>query len=512
MKTIFSVLTAIVTLGIAAAAGQAAPHERPNVVFILADDLGYGDLSCYGATKVSTPNIDSLAKDGRRFTDAYSPSSVCTPSRYNLLTGRYAWRTWMQSGTAWAYDPLLIEPDRFTLADLFKAQGYQTALVGKWHLGFGTPDMEGWSDVVGPDYNRELRPGPLEVGFDYFWGFPHVSQLPHIIIENHRVLGLSPDDPIQIVADKRPEHRLDYLNRTRIGAANLQVKGGESARYEHEELSDRLTDRAVKFIRDDSGDRPFFLYVAHRNIHGPLIPAPRFGDTSGIGKYGDFLNEFDASIGKILSAIDDKGIRDNTLVIFTSDNGGVIEYRPIDYASVEGHFPNAPLRGQKTGVYEGGVRVPLIARWPGHIPAGTQDESLIALTDVIATFAEFFDYSLPADCGEDSVGFLASLKGTGRGESRRRSIVCDSYTGTMAIRSGKWKLIQGQHGGGARTQNRAYSDELPPVQLYDLSKDIREESNVAAMFPAKVNELTRLLQQTLARPSSRLATKPLVDE
>ena len=481
--------------------------EQPNVVLILADDLGYGDLSCYGATKVSTPNIDSLARDGRRFTDAYSPSSVCTPSRYNLLTGRYAWRTWIQSGTAWAYDPLLIEPERFTLADLFKAHGYQTALIGKWHLGFGTPDGIGWSDIVGPDYNGELKPGPLEVGFDYFWGFPHVGQLPHVIIENHHVLGLSSDDPIRIVADKRPEHRLDYLSRSRIGAANLQVEGGESARYTHEELSDRLTEKAVQYIRERSSDKPFFLYLAHRNIHGPRIPAKRFDGVSSIGEYGDFLMEFDASIGKVLDAIDEKGMRDNTLVIFSSDNGGVVEYRPIEYASTQGHFPNAPLRGQKTGVYEGGVRVPLIARWPSRVPPGTEDDSLIALTDMLATFAELFNHTLPADSAEDSVSCWSSLTGTSTDGAQRQSLVCDSFTGMMAIRSGHWKLIQGQHGGGARTENQPYDQDLPPVQLYDLSNDIGEENNVSMQHPAKVSELTKLLLQIIARPSARLSSQ-----
>tara|TARA_R110002049_G_scaffold4601_5_gene32371 strand:- start:519862 stop:521355 length:1494 start_codon:yes stop_codon:yes gene_type:complete len=485
-----------------------AESDHPNVVFILADDLGYGDLSCYGATKISTPNIDSLARDGRRFTDVYSPSSVCTPSRYNLMTGRYAWRTWIQSGTAWAYDPLLINPERFTLADLFKSQGYATALVGKWHLGFGTPGMPGWSDVVGPDYNDDLKPGPLEVGFDYFWGFPHVSQLPHIIIENHRVLGLSSDDPIRIVPDKRPEHRLDYRNRTRIGAANLQVQGGESTRYEHDELSDRLTDQAVQYIRQRPDDKPFFLYLAHRNVHGPLIPAPRFNGQSSIGQYGDFLLEFDASVGRVLDEIEQQGIGDDTLVILTSDNGGVIEYRPIDYASTQGHFPNAPLRGQKTSVYEGGVRVPLIARWPGHIPPGTKDNSLIALTDMLATFADFFDYELPLDAAEDSVSCLGPLTGQDIDAPKRQSIVCDSYTGMMAIRVGNWKLIQGQHGGGARTQKKPYDRSLPPVQLFNLAVDIREANNLATQRPGKVSELTHQLQQVLARPSAGIAITP----
>ena len=205
---------------------QAKPdNKRPNVVFILADDLGYGDLSCYGATKVRTPNIDRLARDGRRFTDAHSPASVCTPTRYNLLTGRYAWRTWAKSSCVWSNDPLLIEPDRFTLADVFKQQGYRTACLGKWHLGFGRPGMEGWDDVLGPDYNQELRPGPLEVGFDYFWGFPHVGQYPHVIIENHRILGLTPDDPIRILPDERPGYEKDYRHRPRNGPAALILEG-----------------------------------------------------------------------------------------------------------------------------------------------------------------------------------------------------------------------------------------------------------------------------------------------
>ena len=510
MKLFQQFLCSIFLLAISPVSSTAETQGRPNVVIILADDLGYGDLGCYGANRVATPNIDSLARDGRRFTDAYSPSSVCTPSRYNLMTGRYAWRTWIQSGTAWAYDPLLIEPERFTLADLFKSQAYQTALIGKWHLGFGKPEMDGWSDVVGPDYNRELAPGPLEVGFDYFWGFPHVSQLPHIIIENHRVLGLSPDDPIHIIADRRPEHRLDYLHRTRIGAANLRVNGGESARYEHDELSDRLTKRAVQYINEYESENPFFLYVAHRNIHGPLISVPRFKGKSSIGDYGDFLIEFDASVGQILGAIDEKGIRENTLVIFSSDNGGVVEYRPTDYASTEGHFPNAPLRGQKTSVYEGGVRVPLIARWPGHIAPGTEDHSLLALTDLLATFSEFFHHELPARSGEDSVSFLPSLLGSHGDRPKRQSIVCDSFTGVMSIRSGDWKLIQGQHGGGAGTQNHPYDKEQPPVQLFNLATDVRESMNLANRHPEKVSELSTRLLHTMARPSARFATQPSV--
>ena len=464
---------------------------KPNVLFILADDLGYGDLGCYGAAKVATPNIDTLARDGRRFTDAHSPCSVCTPTRYNLMTGRYAWRTWVGGSTVWANDPLLIEPDRFTLADLFMQQGYATACLGKWHLGFGSPGMEGWDDVLGPDYNRDLKPGPLEVGFDYFWGFPHVSQYPHFIIENHRVLGLESDDPVFITPDKRPGFELDYLGRPRSGiAAALGQKGGENARYEHENLSTMLTERAVKWLDDYSAEKPFFLYLAHRNIHGPLIPHPKFDGTSAIGPYGDFINELDDSIGQVLAALSRNGLAENTLVIFTSDNGGVKEYRPNDYAEIEGHRINGPLRGQKTTVYEGGVRVPFIVRWPGVIPAGSEDsKTIVALTDTMATMADFFDHELPEDSAEDSFSFLEALLDQPQDLPRRESLVMDSYREMMAIRRGPWKLILGQTGGGANYP-KDIDPSQPVGQLFNLNEDVAESRNRYTEEPELVAELT----------------------
>lgn len=488
-------MRSILTLFVLGFFGWGVAGEKPNVLFILADDLGYGDLSCYGATKVATPNIDSLAKDGRRFTNAHSPCSVCTPSRYNLLTGRYAWRTWVGSSTLWANDPALIEPDRYTLADLFKEQGYSTACLGKWHLGFGEPGMEGWDDVLGPDYNRELKPGPLEVGFDYFWGFPHVSQYPHFIIENHRVLGLEKDDPVFITPDPREGFELDYLHRPRSGlAANLGQKGGEAARYEHDELATLLTERTVQYLDEYKEEKPFFLYFAHRNIHGPLIPAPRFKDTSEIGVYGDFLNELDWSIGEVLKALERNGFGENTLVIFSSDNGGVLQYKPIDYPEVEGHRINGPYRGQKTTAYEGGVRVPLIARWPGKIPAGTEDGSLVALTDTMATFAEFFDKDLPEDAAEDSFSFYGPLFDGKQETPRRESLVMDSYRGMMAIRKGPWKLILGQTGGGARYRTDVDPDK-PAGQLFNLDREQREWVNLYRKQPEVVAELTTLFEQ-----------------
>ncbi|MCB1231713.1 MAG: arylsulfatase [Verrucomicrobiae bacterium] len=481
------------TLGLA----ENANHEtHPNVLFILADDLGYGDLSCYGATKVSTPNIDRLAKEGRKFMDAHSPCSVCTPSRYNLITGRYAWRTWVGGSTLWSNDPMLIDPDRYTLADLFKEQGYVTACLGKWHLGFGQPGTAGWDDVLGPDYNRDLKPGPLEVGFDYFWGFPHVGQFPHFLIENHRVIGLDPNDPIRITPDKRPGFELDYLHRPRSGlAAALGWEGGEATRYEHEELADLLTERAVRWLDDYEDEKPFFLYLAHRNIHGPLKPASRFLGSSEIGVYGDFLNEFDHSIGDVLAALDRNGFTEETLVIFSSDNGGVLQYRPIDHPEVEGHPINGQLRGQKTFVYEGGVRVPLIARWPGKIPVGSRDDdTLLALTDTLATFAEFFGKTLPEDAAEDSFSFLGALLDREQTTPKRESLVMDSYREMMAIRRGSWKLILGQTGGGANAIKKP-DPEKPPGQLYHLGDDLAESVNRYGERPELVAELTAELRR-----------------
>ncbi|UCF16358.1 MAG: arylsulfatase [Phycisphaerales bacterium] len=488
--------TAVLVGMVSTGAAFAQRDDRPNVVVILADDLGYGDLSCYGATKVHTPNIDRLAEEGLRFTDAHSPASVCTPTRYNLLTGRYAWRTWASSSCVWSNDPLLIDPDRFTLPDLFKSHRYRTACIGKWHLGFGEPGMPGWNDVLGPDYNRELRPGPCEVGFDYFWGIPHVGQLPHVIIENHRVLGLSPDDPMRMLPDKRPGFEKNYLERPRLGLATaLGVEGGRSARYEHEELAIMMTERAVEWIHEQSADQPFFLYFAHRNIHGPIRPNKRFRDKSSIGAYGDFLMELDWSVGELLGALEAKGLTDNTLVMFSSDNGAIQTYREVvRSATIRGHKLNGPLRGQKTDVYEGGTRIPLIARWPGRIRAGSRSGAIVDLTDLLATFADFFGVDLPADAGEDSFSFLGALLDTRPRQVVRQALVSDSFWNTYAIRRGDWKLILSQTSGGVASERIPYDPDKPPGQLYHLGRDISESVNEYSNHPKIVASLAELLK------------------
>jgi arylsulfatase A-like enzyme len=483
-----------------------AAERRPNIVVILADDLGYGDVGCYGATKVRTPNIDRLAREGMRFTQAHSPASVCTPSRYNLMTGRYCWRTWAGHGTTWANDPLLIEEGRTTLASLLKGAGYVTGCVGKWHLGFGRPDTPGWDDALGPDFNGELRPGPLDVGFDRFFGMPAVGQHPNLYIDGRRVVGLDPTDPIRFINDPRPAYQVDYLRRPRTAPTNLQMASGKSAELVFEDCALRLTDEAVAFLRANHA-RPFFLYLAPRNIHSPLKPNWRFAGTSAIGVYGDFIHELDWSVGEVLAALDRFGVAGNTLVIFSSDNGGVPPRRRESVpAEVAGHRINGPLRGQKTEVFEGGHRVPFIVRWPDRVKAGVTSNALVANTDLLATCAEILARLLPHDAGEDSYSFLSALLGASTGQPPRPALVTDSMMGLFAIQEGPWKLIQGQGGGGYFPQGSPPpppSPTEPPGQLYHLGDDLGETRNRYEERPEIVARLTALLEQIRSNRRSR---------
>lgn len=470
-----------------------------NIVLILADDLGYGDLSSYGAKHYQTPNIDRLATEGRRFTDAHSPHPVCTPTRYGLMTGRYSWRTWAGSANVWSDDPLLIEENRFTLPMLLKAAGYATAIVGKWHLGFGRPDGENWTEA-GVDYNGAIAPGPLEVGFDYFFGIPHVGQQPHVFIENHRVVGLRKESPLQLLRDERWLNRTSYLERFGFPPRHYFV-GGRGALYDHRELAVELTRQAERWIRDQAGER-FFLYFAHRNTHGPITPNQRFLGQSGIGTYGDFVLELDWSVGRILDALDELGLTEDTLVLFSSDNGAVVR------ADASGHRVNGPLRGQKTEAYEGGQRVPLLARWPSAIAAGTQSRELVALTDMLATFAELLGRGLPDGAGPDSFSFLGSLLDQPPGRPARTSLVHNSYRGGFGIREGIWKLLMFQGGGGRPVGGGGwnpfdYDREQPYGQLYNLDQDLGETRNLYADEPERVAGMVQLLKRIRTSGSSR---------
>ncbi len=470
--------------------------QPQNIVFILADDLGYGDLSCYGAEKVSTPNIDSLAREGMRFSDAHSPAPICTPSRYNLLTGRYCWRTWAGCGCVWANDPLLIDDGQMTIASLLKSAGYSTGMVGKWHLGFGRPDNGNFDELMGLDFNETLKPGPNEVGFDYFYGMPAVGQQPNVMIENGKVQHIDPDDPIEFHYDNRPEFHTSYDKRPRTDNIRLTMDSGQSAEYDFDEGAMILTEKAVSFI-EKNADRPFFLYYASRNIHTPIRPHPQFQGTSDCGAYGDFIHELDWSVGEILTTLDCLGLRDDTLVIFSSDNGAISEgHRPAAVVDHHGHMACGPLRGQKSEIWEGGHRVPFIARWPGRIQAGSESDQLIALTDMLATFAALTGQELPEDAGPDSFDVLPEL--LGRNPERkplRETLVNDSWRGLYAIRRGPWKLITGVGGGGIGWSDADRAASRERGQLYNLERDLQERNDLYDQHPDIVRELTERMAQ-----------------
>ncbi len=486
------------------ALADARPQQPRNIVFILADDLGWGDISANGATKVRTPHIDRIAAEGRRFTDAHSPHSVCTPTRYGLMTGRYSWRTWAKTANVWSDDPLLIEPNRFTLPTLLKQAGYRTGIVGKWHLGFGRPGGENWDDEFGVDLNKTIAPGPLEVGFDYYFGIPHVGQFPHVFIENRHVVGLRPDSPIRMVRDERWIPRTSYLERYGYPPRHT-FEGGEGAIYEQGDVAVELTRRAQAWVRDNAA-APFFLYFAHRNVHGPIAPNERFQGKSQIGAYGDFILELDWSVGEVLATLDELGLTEDTLVIFSSDNGAVQGggVRPSDgFVDRDGHRPNGPWRGQKTEALEGGQRVPLLARWPGRIPAGTTSDALVALTDTMATFAELLGRKLPDGAGPDSFSFLGALLDKPPSGPVRNILVQDSYRGGFGVREGDWKLLMFQNGGGLGWSHFDNDRDQPLGQLYNLREDPAERNNLYERDPARVHRMLELLRSIRRAEGSR---------
>ncbi len=481
---------------------SALAADRPNVVLIFADDLGYGDLSCYGATKLQTPNIDLLAAEGRRFTDAHSASAVCTPSRYALLTGEYPHRK-LGGGPAMLRSPLLIDTAQQTAASVMKEAGYATACIGKWHLGFGKGT---------PDWNGELKPGPLEVGFDYYFGVPVVnSHPPFVYVENHRVVGLVPEDPFVFRKAAKTREFPEKMGTGTIGGADAA-----HALYDDELVGTKLTEKAVSWIKEQ-GKSPFFLYLATTNIHHPFTPHPRFKGTSGCGPYGDFVHELDWMVGEIMKTLDEQGVADNTLVIFTSDNGGMFNVGGQN-AWDAGHRLNGELLGFKFGAWEGGHRVPFIARWPGRIAAGSTSGQLICNVDVIATLAALTGAALGPGQGRDSVDILSALTGNPAKPLRDHVILAAKSFSHLVVRKGKWVYIGAQGSGGftaakrgahafggpaaisyagyvnSDIENGKTRKDAPPAQLYDLEADLKQTRNVYNEYPEVVKELAALLE------------------
>ena len=455
---------------------------RPNVIFIMADDLGYGDMGCYGATHFETPACDRLAREGMRFTDAHSPSAVCTPTRYSVLTGRYAWRTWLKNWVLQENHPLLLDPERLTLGDMFRKAGYTTGCVGKWHLGWGTE--------LGPDFSEEVKPGPLEVGFDTFFGVPfshNSSKRLQVFVRGRRIVNLEPG--------------VSYKSKEAMSKTMRSL----------EDTAMDLSKEAVDFVSRNKA-RPFFLFYPTTNVHFPLTPNKRFKGKTRSGVYGEFAIEFDWAVGEVLTALDEHGLTENTIVIVTSDNGG----RP--HASLNGHACNGEWRGTKRTIYEGGHRVPLIVRWPGKVAAGEESSETVCLTDFFATFGEMLGHELPVDAGEDSYDISDVLLGRSYRSPIREATVHHSVSGQFAIRKGDWKLIEGlgdgdfprtQKGIDVKTWNPTKNAEsggwndldyfqLPGpegFQLYNLAADPDESDDLAAKQPDKVRELKELLDR-----------------
>lgn len=498
------ILAVIASLSMFAATPSLA--DQPNVVLIFVDDLGYGDLGCYGATKVQTPSIDRLAKEGRRFTDAHSASAVCTPSRYALLTGQYPLRANGGKGT-WGPLPitsgLIIDTKTLTIGKVFKNKGYATACLGKWHLGF----KRGRNDWRVP-----LRPGPQDVGFDHYFGIPVVNSAPpYVYVEDDGIVGYDPSDPL--IYGGRPVSPTPTFPEAASRKSPNKFGGALKAHqiYDDEKTGTLLTEKAVKWITENKS-KPFFLYFATPNIHHPFTPAPRFKGTSQCGLYGDFIHELDWMVGEILKCLEDNGLSDNTLVIFTSDNGGMLNLAGRN-AMKAGHRMNGDLLGFKFGVWEGGHRVPFIARWPGKIKAGTKSDQLICQVDLLATFMALTGQHVQALKGKDSINILPALVGDPDKPLRTELVLAPRQPRNLAIRKGKWMYIGARGSGGftgskpsdhawggaaaaqfAGSVNSDIRDGMiqsgaPPAQLYDLESDLPQTRNVYRDNPQVVKQM-----------------------
>lgn len=487
----------------------AAPDPaRPNIVLILADDIGYGDLSCYGAKLVQTPNLDKLAGDGRRFTDFHSPASTCSPSRRALLTGTYSWRQRPGSAIMRGDAPLSIEPGSPTLPSMLKKAGYTTGLVGKWHLGLG--------DDNGPNWNADIKPGPLELGFDYAFFFPATGdRVPCVYIENHRVVNLDPADPITVSYDHKVGS--EPTGRENPGLLKLRatdghdntivngigrigwMSGGQSARWNDETIMDTFTTKAVEFIAQHKAE-PFFLYFATHDIHVPRVPNPRFNGKSACGRRGDAIVQLDDVVGRVVAALEKEKLLENTLIMFSSDNGGIMNDGYED--GMFDHKCNGNLRGRKGTIWEGGNRVPLIARWPGHIKAGSESSEMFTLLDMYATLAALTGQELPQDAAPDSYNALPALLGTPHPAPVRPEFITHigGIKGPFGVRQGTWKLDQAVPG-----KNSAAT--TPTAELYDLSTDLAEAHDLAAQNPQKVRELEELLARIKTAGRSQGLTK-----
>ena len=495
----------------ARAAPAAAAPRPPNVVLIYADDLGYGDTGAYGATAVKTPHIDRLAAEGLRFTDAYSTSAICTPSRFSLLTGRYAWRE-PGRGVLPGDAPMMIRPGTVTVASLLKQAGYATAVVGKWHLGLGDGR---------PDWNGTIRPGPETLGFDHHFLIPAtVDRVPCVFVENGRVVGLDRADPIEVsyaapfpglplgrthpelLTTLRATHGHDMAIVNGIGRIGY-MRGGRAALWKDEDIADTLVREATSWIAAHR-EGPFFLYFATHDVHEPRVPHPRFRGRSPLGSRGDVIEEFDWQAGAVLEALERHGLTDRTLVILSSDNGpieddGYEQVTPL--TDRRGHRPGGPFRGAKYSILEAGTRVPLVLRWPGRVKPGTS-HALVSQVDFAASLAALVGVRVPDGAASDSVDVLAALLGDS--PTARDHLVIQG-TRDLALREGRWKFIPPGHGevkDGLDAIHQTREDVGPAGLLFDLAADPAERNDRAAREPARVAAMAKRLERVRTAPAA----------
>jgi len=481
--------------------------ETPNIIVIMADDLGYGDVSCYGATELETPHIDRMAREGLRFTSGYCSASTCTPTRFSMLTGTYAFR---QEGTGIAPPsaPAIIKPGTETVASLLQKAGYETAVIGKWHLGLGGPE--------GPDWNGDLKPGPLEIGFDHCFLLPTTNdRVPQVYVEDHRVLNLDPADPLWVGNKKpNPEHPTGLTHRDTLkmdwshghnatihnGISRIGFyTGGHAARFRDEDLGDKWVEKSKEWIAANK-DKPFFLFFASHDIHVPRMPHERFQGKSGLGFRGDAILELDWCVGELLDTLDEHNLAENTLVIFCSDNGPVLDDGYVDGAveQLGDHKPAGPYSGGKYSVLEGGTRTPLITRWKGKIQPGVSDE-IVCTIDFPASFAALTGQELPDDGCLDSFNVLGAFLGEAGAKGRDHLIQQDNGRwGNYGYREGDWKLVRQTKKGGSKAKAAA-----APLNLYDLSKDPGEKNNLVEAQPDRAKEMSATLDQLIEAGRTR---------
>ena len=491
---LFIGFVAFAVLCTAAPAAEGASGKLPNIVYILADDLGYGDLGCYNNdSKVPTPNMDRLAAEGSRFLDAHTASSVCTPTRYGILTGRYCWRTRLKKGGIYGDSMPLISTRRTTVATLLKQHGYHTACVGKWHLGL---DWTRWvEDETGehPDFNQPFCKGPLDLGFDYFYGIVASADMPpFVFVEGNYTVGI-------------PSEQVVWFGRRGLAATGFKPI----------DVMPTLTRKAVECIDNharDMADKPLFLYFPLTAPHIPVLPPDFVKGRSQAGKYGDYVALVDWTVSQVMESLEKNGLAENTLLILTSDNGGRV-WVPADkdgprenVIAKYGHLTNGHLRGRKSDIWDGGHRVPFIARWPGKIEPNTTSSEIVCLNDLMATCAAIVGETLPENAGEDSYNILPALLGQKLEEPIREATVHHSNLGMFAIRQGPWKLIIGR-GSGGHSEPKTFKPKpgQPQGQLYNVEDDPGETRNLYEKHPKIVQRLSGLLEKYKEEGHSRPA-------